>query len=115
MKSLVRTRVGGFRIEDAWKLSDIEKMVAEGTLLNHVVASDQVFMDSPRVKVKPEFEKALANGNKLKMNQVQFAEKQILEDGALIRVYNSKNIFTGVYTYVAEEKSLKPYKMFFEE
>lgn len=115
MKSLVRTRVGGFRIEEAWKLSDVEKMVADGTLLEHVVASDQVFMEHPKGKVKPEFEKALANGNKLGLKMVDFETEQTLEDGEMIRVYSSKDIFTGVFTYVALEKCLKPYKMFFEK
>lgn len=114
MKSLVRTRVGNFHIEEAWKLSDVEKMVAEGTLLEHVVASDQVFMACPKVNVKQEFEKNLANGNKLGLNQVNFETEQTLENGEMIRVYSSKDIFTGVFTYVAEEKCLKPYKMFFE-
>lgn len=115
MKSLVRTRVGSFHIEDAWKLSDVEKMIAEGTLLEHVVASDQVFMTCPKVNVKQEFEKALANGNKLGGEQVIFEKEQMLENGEMIRVYSSKDVFTGVYTYVEEEKSLKPYKMFFEK
>lgn len=114
MKSLVRTRVGTFYIEDAWKLSDVEKMVAEGKLLEHVVASDKVFLDYGKVNIKPAFEKALANGNKLGLNQVDFENKKELSDGEMLRVYNSNDVFTGVYTYVAQEKCLKPYKMFFE-
>ncbi len=114
MKSLVRTRVGVFSIEEAWKLSEVEKMVAEGTLLEHVTASDQVFMDCPKAIVKLEFDKALANGNKLGIKQVRFEKEQTLKDGELLRVYDSKDIFTGVYTYVATERCLKPYKMFFE-
>lgn len=114
MKTLVRIRVGNFRIEDAWKLSDVEKMVAEGTILDHVVASDKVFMDYGKVNVKQAFEKALSNGNKLGLNQVDFEQKIEFLDGEMLRVYNSKDVFTGVYTYVAQEKCLKPYKMFFE-
>lgn len=114
MKSLVRTRVGVFVLEEAWKLSDIEKMVAEGTLLEHITASDQVFMECPKVVVKPEFDKILANGNKLNINQVRFEKEQALRDGEILRVYDSRDIFTGVYTYVATERCLKPYKMFFE-
>ena len=64
--------------------------------------------------MKADFEKALANGNKLSLHQVVFEEKHDLEDGEMVRVYSSKDVFTGVYTYVAFEKSLKPYKMFFE-
>lgn len=114
MKSLVRTRVGNFHIEEAWKLSDVEKMAAEGTLLEYVVASDKVFMEYGKVTVKQLFEKALANGNKLKLNQIDFEKEQELMDGEMLRVYNSQDIFTGVYTYAAAEHCLKPYKMFFE-
>ena len=113
MKSLIRTRVGTFVIEEAWKLSEVEKMVAEGKLLEHVIAPDRVFMEYPKVKVKSVFEKALANGNILGLNQVTFEKENTLQEGELIRVYNSGDIFTGVYTYMAEEKGLKPYKMFF--
>ena len=113
MKSLIRTRVGTFVIEEAWKLSEVEKMVAEGKLLEHVIAPDRVFMEYPKVKVKSVFEKALANGNILGLNQVTFEKENTLQEGELIRVYNSGDIFTGVYTYMAEEKCLKPYKMFF--
>ena len=113
MKSLIRTRVGTFVIEEAWKLSEVEKMVAEGKLLEHVIAPDRVFMEYPKVKVKSVFEKALANGNILGLYQVTFEKENTLQEGELIRVYNSGDIFTGVYTYMAEEKCLKPYKMFF--
>ena len=113
MKSLIRTRVGTFVIEEAWKLSEVEKMVAEGKLLEHVIAPDRVFMEYPKVKVKSVFEKALANGNILGLNQVTFEKENTLQEGELIRVYNSGDIFTGVYTYMAEEKCFKPYKMFF--
>lgn len=113
MKSLIRTRVGTFVIEEAWKLSEVENMVAEGKLLEHVIAPDRVFMEYPKVKAKPAFEKALANGNKLGLNQVNFEKENTLQEGELIRVYSSRDIFTGVYTYMAEEECLKPYKMFF--
>lgn len=113
MKTLVRTRVGGFLIEEAWKLSEVEQMVAEGSLLEHIVASDQVFMEYAKVNVKPVFDKALENGNKLGLNQVYFEEKQELSEGDMLRVYSSKDVFTGVYTYMAAERCLKPYKMFF--
>lgn len=113
MKSLIRTRVGTFVIEEAWKLSEVENMVAEGKLLEHVIAPDRVFMEYPKVKVRPAFEKALANGNKLGLNQVNFEKENTLQEGELIRVYSSRDIFTGVYTYMAEEECLKPFKMFF--
>ncbi len=114
MKSLVRTRVGNFRIEEAWKLSEIEKMVADGNLPDYVVAPDRVFMEYRKVTVKQAFEKALSNGNKLGLVQVIFETEQELSDGEMLRVYSSKEAFTGVYTYVAKEHTLKPYKMFFE-
>ena len=114
MKSLIRTRVGVFVLEEAWKLSEVERMVAEGTLLENVTASDQVFMECPKVVVKSEFDKVLANGNKLNINQVRFEKEQALRDGELLRVYDSRDVFTGVYTYLATERCLKPYKMFFQ-
>lgn len=115
MKSLVRTRVGSFLIEDAYKLSEVEEMMAKGTLAEHMISPDEVFMEYAKAVVKPESDKALANGNKLTLMQVTLeAEKEFsYEEGEMLRVYSSSDVFTGVYTYAASEKCLKPYKMFF--
>lgn len=114
MKSLKRTRVGVFCVEDALTLSQVEELVANNDILQHVVPSDKVFEEYVKTTVKPEFDKVLANGNKLFLNQLIFeVEKgKRFAEGEWIRVYSSQNIFSGVYAFSEQEKCFKPYKMF---
>lgn len=113
MQSLERTRVGSFLIEDALKLSQIEELVQNGRIMEHVIQPDTVFAEYTGALVKPEYDKALANGNKLFPNQLRIEGKQQFENEESIRVYTSNGIFTGVYRYNSLERCFKPYKMFF--
>ena len=45
MQSLLRTRVERFGVEDALRLSEVEKAVEEGTVLSHVVTIEQMFSE----------------------------------------------------------------------
>lgn len=115
MKSLKRTRVGSFPIEEAIKLSKVEELMAQSRLQEFVIPSEQVFASLPKASVKKEFDKALANGNKLVFPQLIFEKEGKIEDGGQIRVYDSNGVFTGVYIYSQTQKCLKPFKMFFEK
>lgn len=112
MASLKRTRVGSFKIEDAITLSKVQELVASGLCEDYVVAPDYIFMEYAGAVVKPEAENALANGNKLRLNQVEIKDNGYLKDGDLIRIYNGRKVFRAVYCFVKKENILKPYKMF---
>lgn len=112
MAALVRTRAGSFRIEEAITLSQAEMLVASGTLDEYVAAPDSVLMAYVGADVKPEGEKALANGNRLYMNQLELDNASSFSDGELIRVYSGGHAFRALYTFVESESCLKPYKMF---
>lgn len=113
MQSLERTRVGSFLIEDALKLSQIEELVQNDRIMEHVIQPDTVFAEYIRALVKPEYDKALANGNRLFADQLRIEGKQQFEHEEPIRVYTSSGIFTGVYRYNSLDRCFKPYKMFF--
>ncbi len=112
MAALKRTRVGSFKIEDAITLSKVQELVASGLCEDYVVAPDYIFMEYAGAVVKPEAENALANGNKLRLNQVEIKDNSYLKDGDLIRIYNGRKVFRAVYCFVKKENILKPYKMF---
>ena len=111
METLQRTRVGNFYIEQSLKLSQIEELVKENKLEEHIIAPDAVFEEFESLMVLPEFDKVLLNGNKLYFKQVKAVRKRF-EDGEWTRVYASNGTFTGVYTYCEQEHCFKPYKMF---
>lgn len=109
MESLIRTRVSGFELEDSLKLSEIERLKAEGTLDEHIVPIDAVFEEYPAVSTKPEFDRLVHNGNPCYLNQI--AGNRKMEDG-LFRVYDSAGQFIGVYEVDGESRMLKPRKVF---
>lgn len=112
MESLKRTRVGTFKIEDAITLSWVEQLMASGEFENYVVPPDSVFMEYEGAAVKQEAERALLNGNKLSLGQLDLERPKGFDDGELLRVYNGKQEFKAVYTFVKKENVFKPYKMF---
>ena len=109
MESLIRTRVAGFELEDSLKLSDIERLKAEGTLEEYIVPIDTVFEEYPAVFTKPEFDRLVHNGNSCYLNQI--AGNGITADGP-VRVYDSACQFIGVYEVDGESRMLKPRKVF---
>lgn len=113
MKSLKRTQVGIFNVEDALTLSQVEELVKKEELEKYIISPDAMFPQYKKAYMKPEHQKALANGNKLYLKQVNFEEKVSLKTGDRIRVYDDKQAFTAIYEYDEEEHCMKPYKMFF--
>lgn len=124
MKSLLRTRVGGFCLEDGLKLEEIARRQAEGTLSQAVVPVDSVFMDLPCLYLSPEAERLARNGNPLSdelaadccrrqnsLNGDLFREEDILESGQL-RVYSGSGEFLAVYERDVRRKQYRPRKMF---
>ncbi len=104
MKSLVRTKVGRFTLEQAHTLAEIEqirdgslepgteqaaglddqaKSVASG-LESVVIPTETVFEDLFRVCVKPEADKLLLNGNAIPVNKLQAKGETMSPDNCLV-------------------------------
>lgn len=114
MAGLVRTRVSSFKIEDGFTLSEVETMRDAGTLLEHIVPVDEVFLRLPTFLVKKEGEKLLYNGNPISLSLCTLDESSLHENlsiGDRFRVYDSQKNFIGIYQ-LQEKKMLKPYKLF---
>ncbi|MDO4788221.1 MAG: tRNA pseudouridine(55) synthase TruB [Johnsonella sp.] len=109
MEKLTRTRSGRFRMEDAIRLADLEKMSAEdieGALLR----PEDYFSEFEALFLREEYDKYGLNGNKLKPGFLQ--AKIMQKDGDSFRIYDSKRNFLGIYRYFSEEDLLKPVKLF---
>lgn len=107
MQSLLRTRVGDYRIEDAIRLDELERLVAEEKLLQHIHPVDEVFLDCPRYIVPEELNKAVDNGNSFRYNGA-------IPEGD-IRIYKEDGMFVGLYYYDTETDMMRPKKLFFVE
>jgi len=109
MESLLRTQVSEFCLKDSLTLTQIEELRDDGTLENHILAVDKVFSEYPALKMKQDFDRLVHNGNSFYRNQAEGDSR--LPDG-LIRVYDSRNQFIGVYVPDREKELLKPQKVF---
>ena len=115
MKSLKRTRVGAFDVEDALPLSRIQELADEGELEKYVIPVEEMFASCPRVVVKPEFERLIENGNAFYPGQIlSRVEGKGCEDGGngWIRVCSGAGRFFGVYAFSEENGRYQPVKMF---
>lgn len=117
MSSLVRTRVGNFRLDEAHTLSEIEKIRASAGLESILIPTDACFREYPAVKVKEEAARFLKNGNELRLSMAEISggEKSGftgMPDESLLRVYDKDGIFYGVYLLQKQRRVLKPWKMF---
>ena len=109
MKSLIRTKVGAFTIEDSLKLEEIEELHKTNNLDSYLVKPDKVFKDYAGIIVKDSADRLLYNGNAFQKRNVA----EILEGNQeQYRVYDSKNVFVGVYIWSEERQVYKPVKMF---
>ena len=113
MKSLVRTRVAQFSLEQAYKLEDLQalsqKPQEEWEFLSPI---DMVFEQYPSITASEEAQKRIQNGNRIPQELIlDFGEDK---QGQTLRLYDFNQKFIGLYTYLKEDKEYKPIKLFME-
>lgn len=111
MKSLVRTKVSRFKIEDSITLLQVEQLRESEKLEEKIVPVDIVFSDKEKIVVKNEAVLFLKNGNPLRDSNLSQVPKQ-LEDGILVRVYDDDDVFQALYEYRKKDGQFWPVKMF---
>ncbi len=112
MKSLLRTRVGGFLLRDAISLQTLQELKDAGRLEEAVLPTDSVFAEHPALHVSAEWGKLLENGNPFLPEQS--VEKTCFAPGQWVRVYGEDDVFAAIYAYEKEMGRYKPVKMFLE-
>lgn len=113
MASLIRSRVGIFGLEEALRLSEIEKLRDEDKISNIIVPPDVVFGDCREVKVTSAARRLLENGNKIPAGML--ADSSLLRGKERLRMYDEEGRFYGIYEYHAGAKEARPVKMFLSE
>ncbi len=111
MEQLLRTKVAGFLLKDSLKLNEIDRLTGEGMIEEHIISVDALFEDCPKAVVKPEFSIVVHNGNRVRRNMFQ---EEICKQAERLRVYDSEQVFIGIYEYSEERRDYKPVKMFYE-
>ncbi len=112
MESLVRTRVGGFTLEKAITLGQLQTLKDQGQLAGAIEPVETVFQSCPVLHVRRDLVKLLDNGNALTVEQT--AEKEQYEPGRWVRLCWPDNRFAGIYAYDIDRRRYQPVKMFLE-
>jgi tRNA pseudouridine synthase B len=94
MEALLRTRVGNFRLEDAYTLSELEAAMQAGEIENRIVSIEDCLGLYPARKALPEADAKLRNGNAVGESVVS---GETDDDGALVRLYLSDGSFVGLF------------------
>lgn len=111
MKELTRTSAGGFSIDDAVTLSQIEAIASEGRISEKIVPVEELFLDCLRVRtLTAQAQKKLLNGNALTTSELSLPPAGA---GDLIRMCTSEGSFLAIYRFEPGEKRYVPYRMFF--
>lgn len=99
MQQLTRTRVSVFEIENAYRLSDIQKLADESIdkVQEITMQVDALFDNYRSLHIKQEYASYLANGNTL--SEKMFRENDILPKiNENFLIYDENNLFKAIYT-----------------
>lgn len=110
MASLTRSRVGIFGLDQALRLSEIERLRDEGKISDVIVPPDAVFEGCRAVTVDAVGKRLLENGNRLPAGLLSEAEG--LKEEEQLRMYDETGRFYGLYRYDEGKKEARPVKMF---
>lgn len=114
MKSLLRTRVDRFTLENAYTLAQLQQMIDEKSECDwdFIEPVDRVFFKYESIQTKEKAQKLVLNGNRIPMEFViDFSEEKMKEQ---VRLYDFAGKFVGIYTYIEESKEYKPIKLFMD-
>ena len=106
MKSLSRTRVGRFYIDDSYTINQIAALNLKGELSSIVTPVDSMF-DYPEIRIKMEYDKLLYNGNQLPLSAGKALDGNTDDK---VRIYNESGEFIGIYSM--DDSGYKPVKIF---
>lgn len=109
MKSLLRTRVAAFAIEDALKLDELEARLKSGDK-SFIHSVDSVFMQYEKASVLETADKLVRNGNRIPEELI--CDMQDCYKKECIRLYGWEGTFIGLYAYKPETNDFKPIKLF---
>lgn len=122
MEELLRTKAGMFTADQAVKLGTIQELADAGRLAEILLPMDRLFLEYPKAAIKAEFQKMLANGNRLPGHAFDiehadsgrnFAAENMAGCG-FVRVYMEDDFF-GIYEWDTGRKDYKPVKIFGRE
>ncbi len=118
MKSLVRTKYGPFRIEEAVTIPELEHAVQDGNWQEYLFPPDTVLQHLKAVTVEDDIVAGLKNGHYFTGDSVETSnntdDKALAADATdnRFRVYAPDGAFIGIYRFDPEADLYTPVKVF---
>lgn len=110
MKSLLRSKVGRFVLDESIRLDEVICLRDAGELASHISSIESMFPEYGSITVKEEGTRFLYNGNILSEDLIE--AKDISDTSLPVRVYDKEGQFVGVFEYKESDQVYKPLKMF---
>lgn len=101
MSNLVRLSTGPFTLDDAWRLDELEEIIANGAWQDVAAHPDASLQDRPAVVLNAEQAGQWRNGSEISMDVPD----------SLVRVYDSQGVWLGVGRGLPERGVIKPEKV----
>ncbi|MBH5316594.1 tRNA pseudouridine(55) synthase TruB [Paenibacillus sp. GSMTC-2017] len=111
MAKLTRTMSGGIEAESCLTLEQIEALLQEGKLEEHLIAADEAITHIDKAQVSLSTAVQVLRGQKVPLSQV-IPETGEWKPNGLLRVYDTSNLFLGIFQSNVEGMLLKPVKVF---
>ena len=114
MKSLLRTQVGPFQIQDSVTLAEIEACRDQGRLEEVINSIDSVFEHLPKVVLSDEALRLVMNGNPLPNRMITAADGYVKEtcEKQEMRLYDQEDHFLAIYGWNQQKHMYAAVKMF---
>ena len=98
MSSLLRLRVGSFRLEDAKTLDEIRKACENHTFETLLRTPDTFFPDAPKARIREDLENGLYNGNRFTSDCFILTDPgSQRKKPEFVRLYDTRDRFVGLY------------------
>ena len=111
MKSLKRTRVSRFQLNESLTLDQIADLVQKEKFMDYVIPVDEMFPNYKKIVMCADYNKYLYNGNTLPVEYAKPFEYELF-DLEMVRIYDEASAFVGIYRL--EDNIFKPMKMFYD-
>jgi tRNA U55 pseudouridine synthase TruB len=106
LSALRRTKVGGFLVEDALPVNDLETLTGEEIVVRHLIPSSRAIDFLPSVVLDGDGMRALCNGGSVSGRAV--LKWDGFQDGEVLRVLDEKGVLRALGTSFGRETGGRP-------
>lgn len=115
MEELLRTKVDRFEMKDSIRLDEVRMHRENGTLMDYIIAVDEMFPKYKKLYLTSEAANAVRHGNIFRAKDIlSMSVEAGFENGEQVLVYDETKQFIAIYEYKSKERLFKIVKMFFD-